>query len=192
MGNRTQRLGSLFLCAVLVLFSHCGTTTVTVNIDALSFIPEEDRTTAYGENPVIPPYGPSVTIKSPVYEVPISGEIESVTEIEEVLVALDFLIENETGTADAQLEVFISGEGQDPFATEPFMESDLSLVPDTSYTAMLRASGDERIIGLFSGNEVNLAAEVTFDASGDQNLKGVITMTRLDIVVTGQGHVGSD
>lgn len=192
MGKKMQGLGPLFLCAVLVLVSHCGTTTVTVNIDAMSFIPEEDRSLEYGENPVIPPFGPPVTVRSPVYSVPIAGGIENITDIEEVRVLLDFLVENSTGMADAEVRVYIAGEDEDPFGTVPLMETELTLSPDTSYTAMLHAEGDERVIDLFSGNEISLAAGIYFDASGNENLTGMISMTRLDIIVTGQGHIGPD
>jgi hypothetical protein len=192
MGKRMEKPGLLFLCTVLLLVVQCGTTTVTVNIDALSYIPEDDRSTTYGENPVIPPYGPAVTVKTSVYSVPISGELETVTEVDEVQVALDFLVENQTGTADARLEIFMAGEDEDPFGTDALIETDIVLAPDSSYTVELRAVGDERIIELFSGNEVSFGAEIFFDASGNDDLLGAFTMTKFDIIISGQGHLGSD
>jgi hypothetical protein len=89
------------------------------------------------------------------------------------------------------LSVYIAGEEEDPFQTEPFLTGDLNVVPDTTYTARFSAKGDERIVELFSGNEVNIAASLEFDPYGDENVTGTLEMTRFEIVVTGKGHVGS-
>ena len=176
---------------VFLLLVSCGTTRVTVNIDALSFTSEDDRTVTYGEDPVIPPVGPAVTVRTAVFVIPIAGELENVTEIDKVEVALDLLMTNRTGSADTALRVYIAGEEEEPFQTPPFLSGDLSLVPDTTYTAHFLGEGDERILNLFSGNEVRIAAEMEFDVYGDEDLAGVAEISRFDIVVSGMGSVGS-
>jgi hypothetical protein len=186
----SDRKSMLFFAAILLLVG-CSTATVTMNIDALSFISAEDRVITYGDDPVIPPFGPSVTVRTPLYRVPIAGELENITDIEAIQVALDMLMENETGSAHAEFRVFIAGKDEDPFKTEPFMSGALELSPGSSETAHFVGTGDNRVIGLFSGNEITFAAEIMFDASGTTNLTGRATMTRFDITVTGTGHANS-
>lgn len=170
----------------------CGSTTVVVDIDALSFIGEDGRVLDYGDDPVIPPVGPAVSVRSSVFRVPIAGELENITEIDKLETAVDVLVDNDTGSANATFAFFIAGEEEDPFETEPFLTGNLVMAPDTSYTASFTADGDERVIGLFSGNELSVSVEATFDAFGEENLRGRLELTRFDIVVTGTGHVGSD
>jgi hypothetical protein len=178
--------------AVLVMLAACGSTTVTVNIDALSFIPDDDRVLEYGEDPAIPPVEPPVPVESPVFRVPIAGELENVTEIDRVDIAVDVEVDNDTGSANATLEFYVAGEDEDPFETPTLLEGDLVMAPDTSYTAAFLAEGDERVIGLFSGNELAFSVRALLDATGGENLRGRLELTGFDIVVTGTGGVGSD
>lgn len=185
-------LRTLLLYAILLLLTSCGSSTITVNVNVLSFISQEDVTFTYGEDPVIPPFGPPVTIKSPVLNVPIAGELETIVDIVDVDMMIDLLIDNDTGYANAVLSLMVAGAGEDPFETEPFLAGDIELSPDSTYTAHFRADGDERIIELFSGNEVNFGAEITFDSYGRQNLKGAAVISRFDLRVVGVGHLGSE
>jgi len=192
-GEMKSRIGKFtcLLFPVLMTAAGCGTTTVTVRIDALSFISEEDRVFIYGEDPVIPPGGPSVRVTSPVFKIPISGELENVTDVKEVEVLIDLRIENETGYASVAFRIYMAGEDEDPFQTEPLMDEEVEIVPDSDFTASFEAKADERITGLFSGNEIRVAGEVEVDPYGDQFIRGKATMTKFEIEVTGTGHAGS-
>jgi hypothetical protein len=180
-----SRCIAVLLVFPLLLFSQCSKGNVSVNVDLLSFFNDDDTLLEYGEDPVIPGYGPEVSVKSPTQVIPVPDELSSNSSIEEISILLGIKIENLTGEADAEFSIFACEEGLDPFLSPPILEQAIVLAPDTTYTLDIRVEGDDRFRQLFRGEKISLAAELTIHPGecGD-DIKGSLLMQELFAVVS--------
>jgi hypothetical protein len=170
-------LSSLFLI-------HCSKGTLSVNVDILSFFAEEDTQLEYGEDPVIPGFGPEISIKSPIQIIPLDGDITAAGEVERVYINVGIEISNETGEAEGEFRIFMCETGLDPFLTTPVIEEDVVITPDTTYILDITMEGDDRLLQLFKKEEIYVAAEVyLYPGQLEDDIMGAMTMNELSAIV---------
>lgn len=168
----------------LFLFSHCSKSTVTLNIDILSFFKDDKRQIDYGEDPIIPGYGPQVSVKSPVQAVPIAEEISDSGDMERIHILLGIEISNDTGEAEGEFKIFACEGGLDPFMTTPIIDQTVVIVPDTTYKLDIAVEGDDRLLGLFEKDEIYFAAELyLYPGDLEEDIKGSVLMEKLKAVI---------
>ena len=151
---------SLILLLLSLPLGGCSKGTLSLNVDILSFFEENDRTITYGEDPVIPGYGPEVSVKSPIQAVPIAEELSLNGTIERLFFRVGIDIENLTGEAEAEFRLYACEAGLDPFLSPAFLVQDVAIAPDTSYTLDILVEGDDRLMQLFNKDEIYFAVEL--------------------------------
>jgi hypothetical protein len=114
---------------LLLFLLACGATTVTIRVDIMSFLDDEELRIAYGDDPVIPGNGPEVSIRTPVENIPLPDEINTLTDITalEIYSVVDF--RNETGELDLIYRIYFASSDDDIFSTPPVLSDSVSLSP---------------------------------------------------------------
>jgi hypothetical protein len=183
MTLKTRQLALLpFL--ILLLLPQCSKSTLTVNVDILSFFEEEDKEMEYGENPVIPGYGPEISVKSPIQVISIPEEMSSNGTIEEIFILFGLDVANQTGQAEANFRVYACEKDLNPFLTPPILAEELILEPDSSYLLEMTVEGDDRLHQLFTKEEIYFAVEVFLQpGESTEDIKGVMLMEELKALV---------
>ncbi len=164
---------------------QCSKGTVSVNVDILSFFEDDDKLIVYGEDPVIPGFGPEVSVKSPIQAVPIAEELSSNGTIEKLFFRVGIDIANVTGEAEAEFHIFACEAGLDPFLSPPILEQEITIAPDTSYTLDILVEGDDRLLQLFNKEEIYFAAELyLYPGQLEEDIRGELLMQELFAIVT--------
>jgi len=179
-----MRLLALLPLLILLLLPQCSKSTVTVNVDILSFFEEEDKDLEYGEDPVIPGYGPEISVKSPIEVISVPEEMSSNGIIEEIFILFGLDVANETGQAQAEFKVYACAKDLNPFLTPPILAEELILEPDSSYLLEMTVEGDDRLYQLFTQDEIYFAVEVLLQpGESTEDIKGVMLMEELKALV---------
>ena len=169
---------------LVCLLTFCSKGTVTLNLDILRFFEEDQKQVDYGEDPVIPGYGPQVSVKSPVQAVPIADEINDAGTIERIHLLLGIEISNDTGEAEGDFKIFACEGGLDPFLTTPIIDQPVILAPDSTYRMDITVEGDDRLHQLFNKDEIYFAAELyLYPGDIEDDIKGMVEMQALDAVI---------
>lgn len=182
----TRMIIRLAAATLLTALVHCSSGTLTVNVDLLSFLDEEDSRLDYGEDPVIPGYSPDVKVRTPIQVIPIAEEINDSGDMDRIFIHAAIGIDNQTGEAEGNFKLFICGSGLDPFMSDPVLEENIVLVPDTSYTLDIVIEGDERLLQLFDREEIAIASELHLLPGGtlEENIVGSLEIEELTAVVS--------
>jgi hypothetical protein len=176
MKLKTKQLWFLPLL-IAMLLPQCSKSTITLNVDILSFFEEEDKDLEYGEDPVIPGYGPEISVKSPTQVISVPEEMSSNGTIEDINMLFTLNIANETGQAQAEFRVYACDKDLNPFFTPPILAEEMILEPDSTYTLEMTVEGDERLYQLFTKDEIYFAAEISvYPGESLEDIKGVMLM----------------
>ncbi len=191
-GNRSKtkiERAKPYILLILLYLLACGTTAVMIRMDILSFLSDDTIITDYGEDPPIPGIGPPVTIRTPVEIIPLPDEFRSITEIRSVEISTIIVFRNDTGEANLTYEVFFHEEETGIFSTPPVVNRTLNLTADSDITHETVIDGDDRILSLFNGDEIAIAAEVVVvPGGGSENISGEAELVDFTIVILASGE----
>lgn len=182
---KIQRGKPLVLLLMICLFT-CGTNAVMIRLDILSFLPDETIVTEYGP---VPGTAPPTTIRTPVEIIPLPDELHSITEIRSVEISTVIAFRNDTGEARFTYEIFFNeGEGN-IFETPPVVDRTVDLGPGSEITHDIVIDGDERILALFDGDEIAIAADlVIVPGGGSENISGEAELVDFIVVILAAGE----
>jgi hypothetical protein len=187
-GKRSFKRNSLASGALILLLAACGTTTVTMQIDVMSFLSDEELRLVYGDNPVIPGDGMHITIRSPVELIPLADDFQSVTEIVaiEIRTIIDF--RNETGNTTIDYRIYFDSNEVTIFDSVPVVEQRVNLASDTQLRHEILIEGDTRLLNLFQGEEIAVASEIEITpGGGSENIAGETEISGLTVLVSAVG-----
>ncbi len=181
-----RKTTSRVLAGAVALLLGCSSGTLTVNVDLLSFLDEDESRLDYGEEPIIPGYSPDVTVRTPIQVIPIAEEINDTGDMDRIYIHAGIGIDNRTGEATGDFRLFICGGDLDPFLSDAVLEETIVLVPDTSYTLDIVIEGDERLLQLFDREEIAVASELHLYPGGtlEENIVGSLVIEELTAVVS--------
>lgn len=191
-GNRPKtkiERAKLYILLILLYLLACGTTAVMIRMDILSFLSDDSLITDYGVDPPIPGTGPTVTIRSPVEIIPLPDDLQSITEIRSVEISTIIAFRNDTGEANLTYEIFFHEEETGIFSTPAVVDRTLNLTADSDITHETVIDGDDRILSLFNGNEIAIAAEVVVvPGGGSENISGQVELIDFTVVILAAGE----
>ena len=176
MKTTISRFGAL---ALAVLLSACGEGRFILNVDILSFMDPADRDQAYG--PILA--GVSGSTESTPFEFNTPGGIGGETLIDSVLIAATADLDNETGSADVQFQVFFDSVEATLYSGTPAIEDSATLVPGTVTPVTFTVALDTTFLKLFNSPSVFAGVRFEYqsnDPLGGPDLQGVARITQLD------------
>lgn len=174
----------------LLLFG-CGNRLLTVNVDVLSFMDSTVVRQTYGVSPIIPAHGAiPVVFQTPPQDVNLTEGLADITDIQSVTLHLGSEFANQTGSADVELQIFISDVETDPYTTTPYVQEEIHLEPATTDTINVNVVGDDRLGNLLLGEALRVGIRTTFDSSGSaDNVTGVENLVRFTATVVAKRHM---
>jgi hypothetical protein len=180
----------LLVLSQLLLYG-CGDRLLTVNVDFLSFMDSTAVQLRYGEpGAIIPPDAPSIVFEAPYQDVNLTEGLAEVTDVQSVTLHLSSELANQTGSAEVQLQVFISDTLTNPYATTPCAQDSIHLEPATVDTLNINVPGDQRLAELLTGEAVRVGMRITFNSMGSsENVTGVETLMRFAATVVAKRHI---
>jgi hypothetical protein len=192
LGNRPKtkiERAKPYILLILLFLLACGTTAVMIRMDILSFLSDDTIITDYGQDPPIPGTGPPVTIRTPVEIIPLPDDLQSITEIRSVEISTIIEFRNETGEANLTYKIFFHEEEMGIFSTPPVVNRTLNLTADSDITHETVIDGDDRILSLFNGDEIAIAAEVVVvPGGGSENISGEAELIDFTVVILAAGE----
>ena len=173
------------------LMFGCGNRLLTVNVDILSFMDSTVVRQTYGVSPIIPAHGPiPVIFESAPQDVNLTEGLADITDIQSVTLHLGSEFANQTGSADVDLQVFISDVETDPYSTPPYVQEQIHLEPAATDTVNVNVVGDERLGNLLLGEAIRVGIRTTFDSSlSTQNVTGIENLVRFTATVVAKRHM---
>ena len=187
LNTRAARRASMVLAAAVALLAlpACGQRNVVLNVDVLSYLDASQTEFTFGPVPAFPG-GISTGEQSVVPEADINlvGNLADITDIHTVSLRIAVASESYSGDGADTLRFYLSEPGTDPRTTPVVMMMPLTLTASVADTTVTEITGDERVLGLFSGQAMKLA--VTASLRGPSNgdaLSGRVTITGIDATV---------
>ncbi len=184
-----SREGKILALVLILFLLACGSTTVTIRVDIMSFLDDEHLRIAYGDNPVIPGNGPEVSIRTPVETIPLPDELNTITEIEalEINAVVDF--HNETGTLDMIYRIYFDSSPDDIFSTPPVLSQNIHLDPGATERQTILIEGDRRVLDLFENDEISTASEIHIIPGGTPEfIRGEVETVELTVLISAAGE----
>jgi hypothetical protein len=176
----------LFIAAIALLaLPACGDRNLVVNVDVLSYMDPSQTEFAFGPVPALPG-GFATGEQSVVPEANINlvGNFGNVAQIRTVSLRVVVATESYSGDGADTLRFYLSDPGSDPRTTPAVMTMPLALTAAVAETTATEISGDERVLGLFSSQQMKLA--ITTSLRGPDNgaaLSGHVKITAIGATV---------
>jgi len=172
------------LLALLLL--ACGATTVTIRVDVRSFISQDNLSIDY----YTPAGIPEVEITD-TETITLPEEVNALTDLIalEVNAVIDF--HNYTGSTEVIYNIYFNEQDSDPFDSGALVVSDtVNLEPDSSYLRdEIVIEGDQRLLSLFSGEEITMGSEVMINpGGGPEDVAGKADITELVVTIQAAGE----
>jgi hypothetical protein len=181
----------LLVLSQLLLYG-CGDRLLTVNVDILSFMDPTAVSLPYGgPGHIIPAHGLlPVVFEAPTQDVNLTEGLAEVTDVQSATLHLSSELANQTGSAEVQLQVFISDTLTNPYDTTPCAQDSIHLEPATVDTLNVNVPGDQRLAELLTGEAVRVGMRITFNSMGSsENVTGVETLMRFTATVVAKRHI---
>jgi hypothetical protein len=177
------------LAAAIVLgalLAGCGTHSLVLNVDVLSFTPELQ--TPFTNIPTVPANTPPISGTQTLVDrrpVNLLAGLGDAASIDDVSFRLVTVASSTGGSGAATLRVFLADSSTDPLTTTPVLVQDLTFTSGTPDTVTTTISGDSRLRALFSKQQVQLSVNGTFTGpSSGAALSGAsLRFVALDAVV---------
>lgn len=178
------------LTALLVL--GCGASRIIVNVDVVSFMVEADANPTYGEDFPIPPGLPPVSLRVGPSTVEIPEGLGEVTEILDADLDFRASVDNQTGSGELEVRLFLAAEGDDLFAQGPAATFHLTLAPGAVDVVEERVVLTEPARSLLADATLQFGYELKVDGSGSsENLLGAVHMEVISIRVVHDPNLGA-
>jgi hypothetical protein len=160
-----------------LLAAGCGDRSLILTVDVLSFLDPADVTRDYGP---IPAGLPSTSVDVASEEVALLPGVEDVTEVASASLQIGASFDNATGSADAQIQVFItSADSADVFSTVPIADVPVTVTPGAVTNVSTEVASDALARALVQ-DRVKIGLRISFDTTGSlAPVQGTETITRL-------------
>ena len=177
MKTTTSRFGAL---ALAVLLSACGEGRLILNVDILSFMDPGDRNQAYG--PILA--GVSGSTESTPFEFNTPGGIGGETLVDSVIITAAADLDNQTGSADVDIEIFFDTASATLYSGEPAIAVAATLQPGTVTPVAFSEPVPDAILGLFNSASVFAGVRFQYQSNDDPltgpDLQGVAHITQIE------------
>jgi hypothetical protein len=175
-----------------LLLYGCGDRLLTVNVDILSFMDTTVVNVPYGgPGHLIPAYAVlPVVFESPTQEVNLTEGLAEATDVQSVTLHVTSRLANQTGSAHARLQVFISDTLTNPYSTIPCAQDSIDLEPARVDTMNVDVLGDRSLAELLTGEAVRVGLRTIFDShASPENVTGLETLIRFTATVVAKRHI---
>lgn len=170
---------SLFWALPLALvLAGCGEGRFIVNVDVLSFMDPADRDQAYGPIPA----GLSGTVESTPFEFNTPEGVGGQTLIDSVIVTAAADLDNQTGSADVEFQIFFDTVATNLYSGTPAITVSATLAPGTVTPVAFSEPVPEAFLGLFNAASVVAGVRIVFQSNDPPlgpDLQGVAHITQL-------------
>lgn len=176
MPRTIARFGALALTLFLV---GCGEGRLILNVDILSFMDPADRDQPYGPIPA----GVTGSTESEPFEFNTPAGLGGETLVESVTITASADLDNQTGSAFVDIEVFFDTLSATLYTGSPDIVVRDSLFPNTVTPITVNAVLADSILGLFNSPSVFAGVRFQYqsrDPLGGPDLQGVAHITQID------------
>jgi hypothetical protein len=181
MRRRPARKAAFLLIAPLIL-AGCGDRSLILTVDVLSFLDPGDVSQSYN----VPGGVPTTTMDLASESVNLLPGVEDVTEIASATLHIEASFDNQTGTADGTLLIYIaSADSTDPFATTPVASVPVTLTP-ANVTNVSTDVTSAAVAEALVQDSARIGVRLTFDSTPTpplQQVSGTETLTQLQATV---------
>lgn len=173
--TRTLHAAVLSLPLALAL-AGCGEGRLIVNVDVLSFLSEADRQIPYG--PIAG--GLSGSAASEPFGVNVPEGVGGASIIDSVIVTAAAEIENQTGSATAEVDLFFGTDSATLYSGSPAITVPAALSPGTTTPIAFTEPVPQEFLGVFNEAVIFVGVRTRYqslDPIGGPSLEGVARVT---------------
>lgn len=177
-----MRRAIAFLALIPLVLAGCGDRSLILTVDVLSFLDPADVSGPYGP---IPGGLPLTTVDLASQEANLLPGIQDVTEVSSAKLDVGVSFDNQTGSADAHFQIFItSADSADVFSGTPIADIPVTLTPSNVTNVATEISSTELAQALVQ-DKAKIGVRATFDTtpSGVTPVQGTETITLLRATV---------
>lgn len=183
---RTRLKGFLALLLFGALTAGCGAKSLILRIDLLSFLTASETSAHYG--PIPGGLSDSTTVTS--RSINLLPGVQDITSVSDVTVEAAGAFANQTGSGNAQVKIYVSAAGTDPFTTDTTpIVIPVTLAPATTDTAAVTIGGDSQLAALFLNDKAQLGIRVAFTSNVGPALEGDFKLITLRAIVTAKQDI---
>lgn len=174
-----MRTTSLFrVLPFAVILAGCGEGRLVVNVDVRSFMDPADTVQPYGPIPA----GLSGSVQSAPFEFNTPEGVGGQTLIDSVIVTGAADLDNATGSADVEFQIFFDTVAATLYSGTPAITVSATLAPGTVTPVSFSEPVPPALLGLFNSPSVFAGVRIFFqsnDPPAGPNLQGVAYLTQL-------------
>jgi hypothetical protein len=183
---RTRLIGLLSLLAFGALTAGCGARSLILRVDLLSFLTASETQAHYG--PIPGGVSDSTTVSST--GINLLPGVQDITSVTAVTIEAAGEFANSTGSGTAQVKIYVSPEGTDPFTTDTTpIVLPVTLTPATTDTTSVTIGGDSGLASLFLADKAQLGIKVAFTSNAGPALEGDFRLITLKAIVTAKQDI---
>ncbi len=182
--HHRPKLSRALLACAAILLTACAGGTIILNLDILSFIPEQDLNTSYSAT--VPGTGTWIPVVGliPPTKIDLLEGLGTAALMQEGTLHLEGEFDNQSGQADVRLDLFLGATAAGATASmTPVMSIPVSVQDQTVTPVSGSTQLDQATLDLFSGNEIWLRVDVYARVPGGPslvNLSGTASLTELN------------
>lgn len=177
----------MLLVATLALLAlpACGNRNLVVNVDVLSYMDPSETEFSFGPVPALPGgFATGEQSVVPEADINLVGNFGDIAQIHTVNLRVAVATESFSGDGADTLRFYLSDSGSNPRTTPAVMMMPLVLTAAVAETTVTEITGDERVLGLFSSQQMKLAITTSLRGPDNGNaLSGRVKITAIGATV---------
>jgi hypothetical protein len=171
-----RRTAVLLLLAAATAGLACGRNQVVLDVDARSFMNNADMVHPYSAPGLVP-----FSIRLDSIPVNLVEGFKDFGTAESGSIDLGIVYDNVLGTGAGRFRLYFSDDPATLFSTTPVAILDADLAPATAATRTAHIQADERVLGLFTGKEFWMGADLEWLSNTLEPLQGTATISQINL-----------